>query len=128
MATRQWSGRDDTASSPRAGLGWPEARIEGVDRPVRRPFSPIYWYPAPGAKSDRGPVAARRTVSPWALPTVLDAIIPGVGHLFAGRRRRGLLLLAPMLIALAAVVIIAVTSSPARIAASLVDSGVLSRR
>ena len=58
-------------------------------------------------------------------PAVLDAIIPGVGHLFAGRRRRGLLLLAPMLIALAAAVIIAVTSSPARIAASLVDSGVL---
>ena len=59
------------------------------------------------------------------IPAVLDAIIPGLGHLFAGRRRRALLFLAPILIALVAAVIIAITSSPARLAASLVESEVL---
>ncbi len=59
------------------------------------------------------------------VPAILDAIIPGVGHLFAGRRNRGLLFLTPILIALAAAVFIGLTSSPTRIAASLLDSGVL---
>ncbi|HUK64830.1 MAG TPA: hypothetical protein VLV15_15930, partial [Dongiaceae bacterium] len=59
------------------------------------------------------------------IPAVLDAIIPGVGHLVAGRRNRGLLFLTPILIALAAVVIIVLTTSPARLAASLLESEVI---
>lgn len=59
------------------------------------------------------------------IPAVLDAIIPGVGHLVAGRRNRGLLFLTPILIALAAAVFIVLTTSPARLGASLLESDVI---
>ncbi len=83
--------------------------------PIRqaRPIAPA--EPTPAEPQDRSRY----------VPAVLDAIIPGVGHLVAGRRRRAVLFLAPMLIALAAAIFIAVTTSPARLAASLVESEVL---
>ncbi len=59
------------------------------------------------------------------VPAVLDAIIPGVGHLVAGRRRRALLFLSPLLVALAAGVWIGLTTSGPRLAASLLSSEVI---
>ena len=55
----------------------------------------------------------------------LDALIPGLGHLFAGRRRRAVLFLAPVLVAVAAAGWIALTTSTARLVAELLDSGVI---
>ena len=59
------------------------------------------------------------------VPAVLDALIPGLGHLFAGRRRRAILFLAPVIIALAAAVWVVLTTSSARLVAELLDSGVI---
>lgn len=59
------------------------------------------------------------------VPAVLDAILPGVGHLVAGRRRRALLFLSPLLVALAAGVWIGLTTSGPRLAASLLSSEVI---
>jgi len=59
------------------------------------------------------------------LPAVLDAIVPGVGHLVAGRRGLAALFLAPIVaLVLGGIVVLATTSLP-RLAATLVDPDVL---
>src|SRR6188768_4038187 len=59
------------------------------------------------------------------VPAVLDAIIPGLGHLFAGRRRRALVFLSPTLIAIAIGVWVGLTTSGPRLAATLISSEVI---
>ena len=59
------------------------------------------------------------------VPAVLDAIIPGIGHLIAGRRRRALLFLSPLLVGLAIAVYIGLTTSSARLAATLISAEVI---
>ena len=71
----------------------------------------ICWYPAPVPNQSAGPLmSAEPSRRGRYVPAILDAIIPGVGHLFAGRRNRGLLFLTPILIALAAAVFIGLTT------------------
>jgi LCP family protein required for cell wall assembly len=59
------------------------------------------------------------------VPAVLDALIPGLGHLVAGRRRRAALFLAPVLVALAAAAWIVATTHVPRLIAELVASEVI---
>ena len=59
------------------------------------------------------------------IPAVLDALIPGLGHLVAGRRRLGALFLAPTIVALVAVLWIVLTTSGPRLVAELIDSDVI---
>jgi len=55
----------------------------------------------------------------------MDAFVPGLGHLFAGRRRTGLVFLSPLLVALVVGVWIGLTTSGPRLAASLFSSEVI---
>jgi len=59
------------------------------------------------------------------VPAVLDAFIPGTGHLVAGRRRLALLLLLPVVFSLAALVTVVLTTSTYRLAAELAADEVL---
>ena len=59
------------------------------------------------------------------VPAILDAIVPGLGHLVAGRRRAALVFLSPLLVAIAAGVWIGLTTSGPRLAASLLSSEVI---
>ncbi len=59
------------------------------------------------------------------LPAVLDALIPGLGHLAAGRRRRAILFLAPVLVALVAGIWIFLTTSAPRLVAELLATEVI---
>ncbi len=59
------------------------------------------------------------------LPATLDAVVPGVGHLYAGRRRQAVLFLTPILLALAVIVVIVATVSRPRLLATMLDDGVL---
>jgi hypothetical protein len=59
------------------------------------------------------------------IPAFLDALIPGLGHLVAGRPRRAILFLTPLLVALVAGIWIALTTSTPRLVASLLGSEVL---
>jgi len=66
----------------------------------------------------------RRPDAPRLL--LLNALLPGLGHLVAGRVRWGLILAAPMVLALAAgLILILASSSAVALAARLVDPGVL---
>lgn len=62
--------------------------------------------------------AIRATQLRWA---VLDALVPGVGHLAAGRRRLGLLFGIPTLLALVALAAVIATTSLPRLAAGAVN-------
>jgi LCP family protein required for cell wall assembly len=59
------------------------------------------------------------------VPAVLDALIPGIGHLVAGRTKRALLFLAPVLVAIAVGVWIVLTTSMPRLVAELLASEVI---
>lgn len=59
------------------------------------------------------------------LPATLDAIVPGVGHLVAGRRRHALLFLSPVLLAMLVLLATLATTSAPRLLATLLDDGVL---
>jgi len=59
------------------------------------------------------------------VPAILDAVVPGMGHLVAGRRRAALVFLSPLLVALAVGVWIGLTTSGPRLAASLLSSEVI---
>jgi polyisoprenyl-teichoic acid--peptidoglycan teichoic acid transferase len=82
--------------------------------------------PADAGDAD-GPDAASRPSHRRSryVPAVLDALIPGLGHLVAGRRRLAALFLAPTIVALAAVLWIVVTTSGPRLVAELIDSDVI---
>ena len=87
----------------------------------------------PGAGDD-GPEGETATIAPPLtpsrprsryLPAVLDALIPGLGHLVAGRRGRALLFAAPFLVMVATGIWVAATVSAPRLAASLLSSQVI---
>jgi LCP family protein required for cell wall assembly len=59
------------------------------------------------------------------LPAVVDAIVPGLGHVLAGRRRLGLLFGLPAVFLLAAAAAILLTTSTYRLAAELVSDELL---
>lgn len=59
------------------------------------------------------------------VPAVLDAILPGLGHLVVGRRRRALLFMAPVLLIVAAAAFVVATTSTPRLLATLLDSTVI---
>jgi len=59
------------------------------------------------------------------VPAVLDALIPGLGHLAAGRRRRAIVFLAPVVIVLIVVAWIVLTTSAPRLVAELLASEVI---
>ena len=69
------------------------------------------------------PSAARRR-SRYA-PALLDAIVPGLGHLAAGRRRRALLFLGPVIVGIAVAIVIFLTTSGPRLVAELLASEVI---
>ena len=73
---------------------------------------------------DRPPPPPERHRSRYA-PAILDALIPGLGHLVAGRRLRALLFVSPLLVMLGAALLIVATTSPARLAASLLSAEVI---
>ncbi|MFL5710182.1 MAG: LCP family protein [Chloroflexota bacterium] len=59
------------------------------------------------------------------VPAVLDALIPGLGHLVAGRRGRAIILLTPVVVALAIGAWILITTSAPRLVAELLASEVI---
>jgi LCP family protein required for cell wall assembly len=59
------------------------------------------------------------------LPAAIDAIVPGLGHLIGGRRRLALVLGLPVVGLLLYGLFLALTVSPARLAATLIQSDVL---
>lgn len=59
------------------------------------------------------------------VPAVLDAILPGLGHLVAGRRGLALLFGLPVIAAIVGVLIVLATTSLPRLMATLVDPGIL---
>jgi len=59
------------------------------------------------------------------VPAVLDALIPGLGHLVVGRWRRAVLFVSPLLVGLITSGWIVATTSGARIAASLLSNEVI---
>ena len=59
------------------------------------------------------------------VPAVLDAFIPGTGHLVAGRRRLALLFVLPVVFSLAALVTVVLTTSTYRLAAEIAADEVL---
>jgi len=74
--------------------------------------------------SDEAPPAEPRYRSRY-VPAFLDALIPGLGHLAAGRRLRAILFVSPLLVMAVAAIWIAATTSAPRLAASLLSSGVI---
>ncbi len=59
------------------------------------------------------------------LPAVLDALIPGLGHLVVGRWKRALLFVSPLLVGLVTGAWIVATTSGPRLAASLLSNEVI---
>ena len=59
------------------------------------------------------------------LPAALDAVLPGLGHLISGRRRRALILAAPVLALLVLGMLVALTTSGPRLGATLIQPEVL---
>ena len=88
------------------------------------PDAPLGGPPRDPDATESTPVPTPRRRSRY-VPAVLDAIIPGVGHLFAGRRRRALLFLSPTLVAIAIAVWVGLTTSGPRLAATLISTEVI---
>ncbi|HSO28396.1 MAG TPA: LCP family protein, partial [Candidatus Sulfomarinibacteraceae bacterium] len=109
---------------PDAGQG-----PDGVDpppnsEPTAQPEADEPAVPAPPATSGSEATVPSGHRSRY-IPAIVDAIIPGLGHLVAGRTRRGLVLIAPIVVSLGvAVGIVAGTSAP-RLAASLLTEEVI---
>ena len=59
------------------------------------------------------------------VPAVLDALIPGLGHLVAGRHLRGLVFLVPVVLAVVAALTVVLTTSAPRLVAELLGSEVI---
>jgi len=143
LATRQWSGGDDTASSadlteaapalrqrPSATLPPVDLSPDSVDQPPdldaadAEALVGLAPEPPDDEAFDRPPPPALRRRSRYP-PAVLDALIPGLGHLVAGRRLRALLFASPLLVMIATLVWIVATTSPARLAGSLLSAEVI---
>lgn len=73
---------------------------------------------------DRPPPAPEHHRSRYSA-AILDALIPGLGHLLAGRRLRALLFVSPLLVMVTTALLIVATTSPARLAASLLSAEVI---
>jgi LCP family protein required for cell wall assembly len=58
-------------------------------------------------------------------PAILDALIPGLGHLVAGRRLRAALFVSPLMVMAATALWLVATTSPARLAATLLTDQVM---
>jgi LCP family protein required for cell wall assembly len=58
-------------------------------------------------------------------PAILDALIPGLGHLVAGRRVRALLFVSPLLVMIATGLWLVATTSGPRLAATLLSAEVI---
>jgi LCP family protein required for cell wall assembly len=58
-------------------------------------------------------------------PAILDALIPGLGHLVAGRRVRALLFVSPLVLMLGAALWVLATTSGPRLAATLLSEQVI---
>ena len=75
---------------------------------------------APEATARRGPATSVRSRQlRWA---ALDAVVPGMGHLVAGRRRLAILFSAPTLVVLGVLGVIVAANAPARLAAEAVNA------
>ncbi len=59
------------------------------------------------------------------VPAILDAFVPGLGHVVAGRRLLGVIFLTPTILALAVAVYLALTTSGPRLVATLLESEVI---
>lgn len=70
------------------------------------------------------PDAEHPSAPPVPRLLLLTALVPGLGHLAAGRRRTALLLASPILIALAVLLVVAI-DGPVALAARLIDPAVL---
>src|SRR6476469_5051429 len=83
-------------------------------------------YPAP-VTDDAADTVTSATPSTRRryVPAILDAIIPGLGHVVAGRRLLGAVFLTPTILALLAAVYIALTTSGPRLVATLLHSEVI---
>ncbi|MBA3876982.1 MAG: hypothetical protein C0498_08605 [Anaerolinea sp.] len=83
-------------------------------------------YVAPGEETvvlgspSTPPLSPARRGSRY-LPAVLDALIPGLGHLVSGRRWRALLFASPLLLMVATALWMVATTSGPRLAASLLS-------
>ena len=77
----------------------------------------------PNPPSATPPGAPRRRLR--YVPALLDAIVPGFGHLAAGRRRRALVFLAPVIGGIAVATLIVLTTSGPRLVAELLASEVI---
>jgi LCP family protein required for cell wall assembly len=73
---------------------------------------------------DRPPPQPPRHRSRY-VPAILDALIPGLGHLVAGRRLRALLFVAPLLVMTASALWMVATTSSARLAGTLLSAEVI---
>ena len=79
--------------------------------------------PTPFEPTDEiGPPAGHRS---RYLPAFLDALIPGLGHLVAGRWRRAVLFVSPLLLGIVTGAWIVATTSAPRLAASLLSNEVI---
>ena len=83
-------------------------------------------YPAP-VTDDAADTVTSATPAPRRryVPAILDAIIPGLGHVVAGRRLLGAIFLTPTILALLAAAYIAMTTSGPRLVATLLESEVI---
>lgn len=72
--------------------------------------------------ADPGPPPRHRS---RYLAAFLDALIPGLGHLVVGRRRRAILFVSPLLLGIATATWIVATTSGPRLAASLLSNEVI---
>lgn len=72
-------------------------------------------------------VSEPRTPKPPAVPRLLllSALLPGLGHLAAGRRQAALVLLAPLAIGLVAIAALVLIDGPVALGARLIDPAVL---
>ena len=111
-----------------AGLnGWPSGTLPAVtfETPGSMPaIDPSATEPSPSLPP---PSKAPRSNRPRDryVPAVLDAVIPGLGHLVVGRRRRAALFLIPVAVAAVAAIIVGLTTSGPRLVAELLAEEVI---
>ena len=92
-------------------------RVPGPTPPT--PLTPPAAVPTAPSRTPRSTTRERY------VPAILDALLPGLGHLVAGRRRQALLFGLPIVVSLVVVLIVVLATSRARLLASLIDDGVL---
>jgi LCP family protein required for cell wall assembly len=99
----------------------PSATLRPVDQ-----APPASDLPAPADADDPAtsrPIPRKRRSR--YIPAILDALIPGLGHLVVGRRERAVLFVSPVLVGLLTGTWIVTTTSAPRLAASLLSNEVI---